>query len=713
MFDAWENGGQVDGKPVTDGRLRDYIAMRRDSMGKEDPLYDEWNNRLIQLDFRIGEEKVQLAFQQGKASAGAVAAFYRGQLGKIPKDSAFYREVAGRAAQWAKATAGAARGAARARIGASLSGKQDSVARTWGNYTSLEGIITEAAKRAGLIAGNQTLVDADASRLLDLFNAGIIGPNGQAITYLDWQQASVDAYKAFDTQIAINKQLNRGYKELTEQKGKFLDQNLVRINTIDDRAKYEAARDLWLEEVANAQGNPSAILAANARYTSTLEKVMASASQDTGLAKTDPEFIGGLTNELNAVRDGKFTGPTVFDLQSTSGEGVTTQDAEETAQSVQSLMADAKALDSGAAFYGQDEYGGPLKVVYFAPGSALDPFGRQGLGPDSQPAVLSINGKPTQVVLKGQPVKSSALVDPNGQPVEQVDDGKGHFIPVQNLTANDIAYLLSNGFTKEEGSVVGYVFQQGSEQKFGVIDPATGEMKFTDSNPFAGTFTIGEAGFEVFAASTYDDAGKIKVGQPVPTFNLATADNLLVDPTVSPADIRSAAKTEIDPDKQAALLALADKRQNSFGSPERDLQQRAIGRTKGSAQPTFGSEVTGYAQDLIRNALGVAQEIKASSAPPAITLAQNIPFIGKALGGVPQIASQPNVPSPAQAAGSTIGGAVGDLLNKIKPPTPAQAGASAGSSAGSAVADLLEKLKQPPPPPPSGGTNKTQGNLLS
>ena len=163
MFDAYQNGGKgIDGKPVTDAAIRKYIAGRRDSFTQDDPLYSEWNNRLIQIDFKIGEEKVGLAYKQGKVGAGAVAAYYRHQLAHIPQDSEFYRTVAGRAADWAKAAAGAARGAARSRLTKALEAKQNGVQKLWDNYSSLEGILTDAAKRAGLIAGNQTLTDADA-----------------------------------------------------------------------------------------------------------------------------------------------------------------------------------------------------------------------------------------------------------------------------------------------------------------------------------------------------------------------------------------------------------------------------------------------------------------------------------------------------------------------------------------------------------------------
>ena len=692
MFDAYQNGGLVDGKPVTDERMRSYVAARRDGISQDDPLYDEWNNRLIQLDFRIGEEKITLAFQQGKVGAGAVASYYRSQLGKIPKDSAFYREVAGRAAQWAKSAAGAARGRARAGLEKALAGKQNAVAKTWGNYSRLEAIITEAARRAGLIAGSQTLTDADASRLLDLFGAGIVLPNGKNVTFEQWKQANVDAYNAFDQQIAINKQLKRGVKELTSQKGKFLDENLVRTNAIDDRAKYEAARDVWIEAVEDAQGDPAATKAANDKYAATLDTIMDHASKDEGLLANDPEFIGGLTNEINAVRDGKFTGPTVFDLQSTDGESVTTADAEDTAQRTTNLIADGKALDSGKAFYGQSEFGGPLGVIYYPPGAALDPFGRNGLGPDSQPAILTVNGKPTQVVLKGQPVESKGIVAPDGSAVTEVPGslfGASGSIPVANLSASDIQALIAGGYTVQDGGVVGYVFQQGTKTTFGVVDPTTGDLKFTDSNPFGGAFIPGKDGFTVFTGSVFDNAtGDTTVGAPPITLNLGNADSILVDPNVKPSDLRNAAKYEPDPEKQAAYLAAADKRAKLYGGTAEENAEMRLSQNAPSTPFLSG------VGDFIRDALGAANQAAGKAAetagPPTLKMVgDDRPIAPPPIASKPPPGVAPSLPS----------------LSNVKPPlTPAEQEEKAENR------DY--KPPKPPKPPPPASSSLPGGKQL-
>lgn len=701
MFDAYQNGGMVDGKPVTDSRIRSYIANRRDGFTKDDPAYDEWNNRLIQIDFRIGEEKVTLAFQQGKVGAGAVASYYRGQLGKIPKDSAFYREVAGRAAQWAKSAAGAARGRARAGLERSLEGKQNGVAKTWANFSNIEAYITDAAKRAGLIAGNQSLTDADATRLQELFAAGIVGPKGTTITFDDWRNASVAAYKAFDTQISINKQLNRGTKELTEAKGKFLDQGLVRINTIDDRAAYELARDNWLEEVGSAQGDPKAILEATAKYAALLGNIKANASKNVNLDKNDSEFIGGLTNEINAATTGKFSGPTVFDLQSTSTEAVTDGDGQQTADSIQKVIADANALDTGAAYYGQAEFGGGFKVNYFAPGAALDPFGRKGLGPDTQPAILNINGKPTQVMLKGQPVKAQGLVDPNGQPVQNITDpNTGAVTPVSSLSASEVASLLANGFTRPEGdgAIVGYVFQQGGKTTYGVYD-TDGNIKFTTQNPWEGAFGTTEGGFSVTAGTSFaGDGTTVVTAPPAINIDLSNTAGLLVDPNVSPSDLRDAAANAPSDSAAQALLAVADRRQKS-----NEEEQRT--QTHGPQETMLG-DIRQNVNDFVRQAIGVLSD----AAPPSIGAAKagGVPSLGGWSGAPPSVMGPPPdaTPSPAAPPSSFVSDSVTFTPPSLPPnpdaaPTTPPPGSGSGAGVGGATADLLDKYLNPPKPPGS------------
>src|SRR4051812_3793186 len=60
--DAWKNGGKVDGKPVTDSRLLEHFKGRRNELDKDDPLYDQWSNRIVQYEFAIADSKMQVKY---------------------------------------------------------------------------------------------------------------------------------------------------------------------------------------------------------------------------------------------------------------------------------------------------------------------------------------------------------------------------------------------------------------------------------------------------------------------------------------------------------------------------------------------------------------------------------------------------------------------------------------------------------------------------
>lgn len=568
MFDAYQNGGNgLDGKPVTDQKMRAYIKGRRDSFSKDDPLYQEWGNRLIQLDFKIGEEKIGLAYKQGKVGAGAVAAFYREQLRHIPKDSEFYRDVAGRAADWAKAAGSAARGAARARLGKALEGKQKSIAQTWDRYSNLVNILTDAARRAGLISGNQQLTDADATDLQAFLAHGVAGPHGTTITFSDWQHATINAYKAFDDAIALNKQLNRGTKTLTKQKGEFLNENLLRVNTVDDRAKYELARDAFERAVNDAQGDPRAVLEAAQTYANALTQIKANAEKGTGLTdKNESDFIGGLTNEINALTTGKGSGLSVHDLYN----GGDNQDLIDTAASIQKAQEDLKALQNGTAVYGQKEYGGSFSVIPLSPSGQLDPSGNGGLDKSYQKAVIDIDGVPTAVMLKGLPVQAKGLTDANGAAVTEVPIN-GQLVKVENLTNAEIADLLAQGYKTTDSKTIGYVFTQGGKTSYGVVQ-ADGSIVYTQVNPFTGNLLGGKDGLGTFVGSTLGQDGKTVVPAP-PNLNPVSASNVLTDESVTPKDLLALAATA-DEGTKALLIAEADKKTKA-AQAESDYMKRA------------------------------------------------------------------------------------------------------------------------------------------
>lgn len=580
MFDAWQNGGQYKGKNVTDDRLLAYIRQRRDGFSRDDPLWDEWDNRHTQYDFSIGEQKVGLAFKQGRVGAGAVAAFYRDKLKGIPKDSAFYREVAGRATQWARSAAGAARSRARGRATAPLRAKLNAQLEQQQDYLGLEAALTAHAKREGLIHGNQELADAGAAGLMDMFSRGIYA-DGVQITFDDFRAAAEGHHQALTAEIKTRLEL--GQQAPRDKRDRFVEGTLVRLNVVDERAQYEMARDAWLDSTEAARGNPYAIADANAVYQRALQGIHANAARQTDPNAIDPDFMGGLTNEFDAIATGEASGPTVAEMYGESG------DAESTAKGTARLNEDMDALASNKAYFGQDEPGGDLSVIHWPQGQGP---GALGLDDSLQPSVTRINGKRQIVWLKGEAITATTLVDANGRALPP---------EAMPTTAAELRRGLATGeLDYATGENVGYRFTNPANNsvKYGVIDPTSGNMLFTDSNPWA---TDGEnplitglgGGLTIFTQDTrrvgnreIPDVTALLAGR----VSIDTMDPVLADSMVAPKDILALMEqgfvtglseadlatyqARLQRREQERLTTLGDK---NTGGPRRLTQTRAPG----------------------------------------------------------------------------------------------------------------------------------------
>jgi hypothetical protein len=123
MVDAWKNGGKVQGKAVTDDRLLAHFRKRRGDLSPTDPLWDEWNNRVIQYKFSIDESKLMVKWDNGKVSQAQVSQFYKNWMEKTPKNTEFYRTLAKQAGKWGAA--------ARGRSGGRSSGSSAAAHAKW------------------------------------------------------------------------------------------------------------------------------------------------------------------------------------------------------------------------------------------------------------------------------------------------------------------------------------------------------------------------------------------------------------------------------------------------------------------------------------------------------------------------------------------------------------------------------------------------------
>lgn len=531
-FDAWENGGMFKGAPMTDKRIMDYIKGRRNGFSQDDPLWDEWNNTLIQTRFSIGEQKIGLAFKQGKVGAGAVASWYRKQLNDIPRNSAFYRDVAGRAAEWAKSAAGAARGAAASAARKAMEQKYNRLKRNINRANDLTAAIEREARKRGIITDG-SIWEADATRLEQMFAQGVV-VDGEVVTMADWRRSAVVAYNSTNQLRPVYKAFKWDTSNLGSAQQQALT-NLNKINAIDDRSKYETARDLWKDRLSDAQNDPEAIAAINAAYASTLQEIYDGATFKDSLGNSrneknqenDDLFVGGLLNEINAL-GGNNTGKTVAELFD-----IEDNDSETTATSAAINQANLQMLADGKAYYGQTETGGEYKII-------ANPTGSIDKDPSWQRTAVKVNGQWRDTYLKGAEVRSAILMGPDGEtaiPVDQLDK------PIQ--------WYLDQGYTlAEDGKVVGYVFRDPSgDPSYGVY--RNGVLEYTEDNPFGNYGETSDGGLVVLGSA--DETGNIDPGSLMKSGTMPFSPV----PMVGGADSNSLAKFfESTGDEADAALAL-------------------------------------------------------------------------------------------------------------------------------------------------------------
>lgn len=506
IFDAYQNGGTYNGKPVTDAIILAYISGRQAMYSKDDPLYSQWGDTLFQTRFSIGEQKIQLAYKQGKASAGAVADFYKQQLKSIPADSQFGRTVADHAAQWAKAAGGAARAGATARVKSAFEATLAPQFAAMNKYDAIAAYVKDAAVRQGLLTDSQSLTDTEnAAGLKALIDSMSTDPNvtkflgGTPLNFAEFQSLAQAKLSAMNT--VIYKSTKVGTKvvsashlsSLEKQRTDYVTQ-LHQTNAISPRSAYETLNAAFEQDMARIQqsGDPYAQLARVQQYATALGALAKNAeASGYGAAEVDPAFIGGLNNEINALF-GKNTGPTARDIFNGSKQGGTGETyaqalvdaaqgkgATATSKGTLGYLTAVEMVTQGKGYIGQSKPGGALIVQPYTPGSENLP--NHGLGIDTATMYTAgPNGVPIAVVLTGQPVdKNPTYTDINGN-------------PVTNPTPEQIAsgQVISSSPAKGTTGTVGYQYTTPDGNTIWAVLQPDGSKVFTEQNPFGQLSTL-------------------------------------------------------------------------------------------------------------------------------------------------------------------------------------------------------------------------------
>lgn len=109
--EAWKNGGQFEGKKVTDKMFLSYWKERKASVSTDDPMWDYYNNQIYGYEFLIEESEMGLKYERGTIKEAAMASFYKKWANKMPRQSQNWRMLMTQAAKFKSAVA--SRGRAR------------------------------------------------------------------------------------------------------------------------------------------------------------------------------------------------------------------------------------------------------------------------------------------------------------------------------------------------------------------------------------------------------------------------------------------------------------------------------------------------------------------------------------------------------------------------------------------------------------------------
>lgn len=327
VVDAWKNGGDVDGKAVTDTVLLEHFRARRDSLSKADPLWTEWDNRVTQYDFAIQDSKMQVRYDNGKATDMDMAHFYQQWADKTPNNTEFDRTLLSAVGKFRAASA------ARASAGAAQAGR-DSFVSTAEGYRktaqpSLDVIqaLVAYANQTGIAPGAESLLQVEVvtggvDRLLDLIQDGVDGVGGQvgneialktlndalakAIPGFEWGTGRALISQTLEKGAAAatkgaeftkdNKYSTKEWQTLFDNTLGVIEQSATRINGLDAAAQLRANANQLQRDLVAARDIPFAEDAAYRKYFAANDVVAETLRK--GQVGDQPDFlVTGIINE--------------------------------------------------------------------------------------------------------------------------------------------------------------------------------------------------------------------------------------------------------------------------------------------------------------------------------------------------------------------------------------------------------------------------------
>jgi hypothetical protein len=519
ITDAWQNGGEFEGKKVTDDMLLDFYKKKLADVSSDDPLYDHYRNTLAQYTFAIENSKMELKYAQKKVGDGAMVAFYKSWANKLPTDSEAYRQRMKLAAGYADHASASGRASASAAKVKAYTAQRDAIIRhDEAAYDIVTGAIINLAKQGLpyqiLDTNTQDLTDLrfdqnDSTHLMQLFDTiskdprlaqwrteltAYVRANGDPDFNGDFSYNNVVTVLGNAKLAGARKRENlakaNGYKtdaNAARKEGNKTRSTLTSLKSTDERARYETERAEW-DRVIN---DPDATLAekwdATQHYRGEVTKI-----RDSAMESGDSVIIGRLNTEVAALAgDTSAKGPTMAE-ESTGGEktgGGEKGDAFSTAESVR-LLTEKFGLLSQRDADGQPTY---VQTLVNEKGEPV-PAGTKGAKYDIVPAA-AVKGTAAFTIHPGDAATdlkfdggtawnaSGVVTAIVGEPItlvgRQVDERGQVAATVGDPIPVGMRFVTTNG-----------------TPAYSFLDD-TGALKYSLANPYAGEITRGSKGLEV------------------------------------------------------------------------------------------------------------------------------------------------------------------------------------------------------------------------
>lgn len=250
ILDAWQNGGKYKGSKVTDRRILNHYRKRRDSYDRDDPEWDDWNNELWQMRFRVSNETVMMNYRMGRIGEAAVARHYREWARKMPRNSSYYRNMMQSAGEFAKAASAGRAAAGKEFDYNAMMRRVNSHNKPIRAQDALFGILNEYAIHQNIIEPGQSVFDAGSLYIGDLgyLMHGVAENDPRWGTFVESIQKDFPDFNGVLTWDKLNRLTNRAIEakraQIAEYKKAPFDTASIRAGLRADIKSLQAVKRL-------------------------------------------------------------------------------------------------------------------------------------------------------------------------------------------------------------------------------------------------------------------------------------------------------------------------------------------------------------------------------------------------------------------------------------------------------------------------------------